>query len=643
MWFVSSTTRGKKRRDSRFLEVARHYIDHNKQKIGMNKTFCRVSATLVGVLLLLTLGSCSKESQLTPEAQPEAGAGQLAFSLDNDALRSVPAEAYEKAVDEHSVWCVFVTPTGAGGAQTVQAAKQAHKTAAGSYSVNAGFAGAAQMFVIGNVESELQSKLYNLTSGTPLSEVQSWIVKNSLGNGTADPAKFVMTSEMLPVNLPAKGAPAANLPQAIQLKRLAARFDVINEVPGLTLTTVSVANRIVTSTLLDVHQTGEKATAATEYNITDGKVLLHKIYSYQNSNKGGTANATSFTIQGTYKGKTIKPISVKLQDATTTEALDVQRNHCYRILLKPTGDDFNPIKPDDPSTAWKIVVKVLDWNEAAADLGNYSDEDLDALGTVTADPTVNLKGINLLNAVAEYNIDITGTKFTDTHSNVAGHTGYFTWSEAKALKMPDGYHLPTRYEWTAILGSDYYAPNSLVCVCFNENTTKKDVSLTVQIPVKPSSTVTTMACLQDYKQVPDESATYMIRYKDNDTYRSAWRYSYVDSPIAGEGKILKIESVPVKATLTIEQLNKDYFANPKVRQYIKTRYLPSTGMDYSREGSGSGARRGSGGSYWSATEFRGSDAYCMNFGGMNAYVNYLEQMGCRAVRLFRNSWQGTQR
>ena len=146
----------------------------------MNKIYCIAGATLMGVLLLLTLASCSKESQLTPEVQPEAGAGQIAFSLDNDALRSVPAEAYEKAVDEHSVWCVFVTPTGAGGAQTVQAAKQAHKTAAGSYSVNAGFSGAAQMFVIGNVESELQSKLYNLTSGTLLSEVQKWIVKNSL-------------------------------------------------------------------------------------------------------------------------------------------------------------------------------------------------------------------------------------------------------------------------------------------------------------------------------------------------------------------------------------------------------------------------------------------------------------------------------
>ena len=596
----------------------------------MNKTFCRVSATLMGVLLLLTLGSCSKESQLIPEAQPEAGAGQLAFSLGNDALRSIPAEAYEKAVDEHSVWCVFLTPATSGGAQTVQAAKQAHKTAAGSYSVNAGFSGAAQMFVIGNVEGELQTKLYNLTSGTPLSEVQSWIVKNSLGNGTTDPAKFVMTSEMVAVNLPAKGAPAANLSQAIQLKRLAARFDVINEVPGLKLTTVSVANRIVTSTLLDVQQTGDKV-ATTDYTVTDGKVLLHKIYSYQNSNKGGTTGATSFTIQGTYKGKAIKPISVKLQDATTTEALDVQRNHCYRILLKPTGDDFTPIKPDDPSTAWRIVVKVLDWNEAATDLGNYSDEDLAALGTVTADPTVNLKGINLLNAVAEYNIDITGTKLTDTHSNAEGHTGYFTWAEAKALKMPDGYHLPTRYEWDAVLSSSEFDPG---------HGTDLDLQSeqTVQIPGQTG----TMTCLNDFKFVRAEFAIYMIRYKDNDTYRSAWRYSYVDGPIAGQ-KVLKIESVTVKDNLTIDQLNKDYFARPKVSKYVKTIYLPTTGRDYNKNGSnsGSGRSRGDAGFYLSATKEESNSLY-VSFDGTSPHAfvwpAYLQQ-GRLAVRPFRDKLQ----
>ena len=569
----------------------------------MNKTFCRVSATLMGVLLLLTLGSCSKESQLIPEAEPEAGAGQLAFSLDNDALRSVPAEAYEKAVDEHSVWCVFVTPATSGGSQTVQAAKQAHKTAAGSYSVNAGFAGAAQMFVIGNVESELQSKLYNLTSGTPLSEVQSWIVKNSLGNGTADPAKFVMTSGMVDVTLPAKGAPAANLPQAIQLKRLAARFDVINEVPGLKLTTVTVANRIITSTLLDVHQTGEKATAATEYNITDGKVLLHKIYSYQNSNKGGTQDATSFTIQGTYKGKAIKPISVKLQDATTTEALDVQRNHCYRILLKPAGDDFNPIKPDDDpkKVAWKIVVKVLDWNEAA-DLGNYSDEDLANLGD-KPDPTVNTQGKNLLNAVAEYNIDITGTKFTTSHNNAAGFSGYFTWSEAKALKMPEGYHIPTAEEWSAILGVTKTSH-----VRFSGNETNKDDIVTVQIPGKSEK----ITCKQDYKQVPSEKTVYMIRYKDNETYRSAWRYSYVAGPIASQ-MVIKIESVPVNTKLTIEKLNKDYFAKPNVRKYVKTKFLSLNGCDYSKNGSGSVEQdfeRGSCGGYWTSTDMSTSSTSC---------------------------------
>ena len=596
----------------------------------MNKTFCRASATLMGVLLLLALGSCSKESQLTPEVQPEAGAGQIAFSLDNDALRSVPAEAYEKTVDEHSVWCVFVTPATSGGAQTVQAAKQAHKTAAGNYSVNAGFAGAAQMFVIGNVESELQTKLYNLTSGTPLSTVQSWIVKNSLGNGTADPAKFVMTSEMVAVNLPAKGAPAANLPQAIQLKRLAARFDVINEVPGLKLTTVSVANRIVTSTLLDVQRTGDKA-ATTDYTITDGKVLLHKIYSYQNSNKGGTPDATSFTIQGTYKGKAIKPISVKFQDVDG-QALDVQRNHCYRILLKPTGDDFNPIKPDDDpkKVAWKIVVKVLDWNEAA-DLGNYSDEDLANQGENLSDPTVNLNGKNLLNAVAEYNIDITGTKFTDTHSNAEGHTGYFSWAEAKALKMPDGYHLPTVNEWFSILGVDEMTMDVFTNISFEQDDAKKDVSLEVQIPGQTKK----MDCKQDIKHVSADQATYMIRYKDNDTYRSAWRYSWVDGPISGQ-KVLKIESVPVKDNLTIDKLNKDYFALPKVSKYVKTIYLPATGDGYNQNGSGSGNSRGSDGYYWSATKSSLDNHFGINFHSAHAILNTHSKRYRLAVRPFRN-------
>lgn len=279
---------------------------------------------------------------------------------------------------------------------------------------------------------------------------------------------------------------------------------------------------------------------------------------------------------------------------------------------------------------------MIDWNEAAADLANYSDEDLDALGTELGS-TVNPAGTNLLNAVAEYNIDITGTKFTTSHTNEAGYTGYFTWTEAKALTMPADYHLPTRYEWTAILGSDYNASSSssTIYVYFNQNKTEKDVSLTVQIPVEPSSTVTTMACLQDVKQVAAESATYMIRYKDNDTYRSAWRYSWVDGPIADQ-KVLKIESVPVKATLTIEQLNKDYFANPKVRKYVKTIYLPATGDSYSQDGSDSGKNRGSAGYYWVATEFSNSRAYNMTFNSTGANVdNKYVQSNRFAVRPFR--------
>ena len=600
----------------------------------MNKIYRVASATLAMVLLLLTMGSCSKESQFAPETHPEAGAGQLAFKLDNDALRSVPAEAFEKEVDPATVWCVFLTSASTN--QTVKEVRQATQAPSGEYMIKAGFEGAAQMFVIANVQEALKAKLDGLTTSSTLADVQRLVVENALGDNTTNPDKFIMTSELINVTLPSVGGSPYKVQSAIKLKRLAARFDVISEVPGLTLTTVSAVNRVTTSTLLNVDETGTLATTATDYVVAGGKQLLHKIYSYQNTNKGGEANATSFTLKGKYGGVDINPIKVDLKNVADGQALAVQRNYCYRIIIKPAGDDGKPINPDpndptNPTAAWQVTIKVIDWNEAAADLANYSDEDLANQGKNLSDPTVNLNGKNLLNAVAEYNIDITGTKFTTSHTNAAGNTGYFTFAEARALQMPAGYHLPTRYEWSSVTASDKNLP-SLVCVHFDQNETKKDVSITVQIPGQTG----TMVCLQDYKQVTAESATYMIRYKDNETYRSAWRYSYVDSPIAGEGKILKIESVPVKATLTLDQLNKDYFANSKVRQYVKTIYLPATGWGYNQDGSGSGGSfRGSDGVYWSATESTSTDAFFVSFDDTSVSDFIYNQTDRLAVRPFR--------
>ena len=595
----------------------------------MNKIYRVASATLALVLLLLTMGSCSKESKLALDAQQQAGAGQLTFKLDNDALRSVPAEAFEKAVDPASVWCVFLDPN----TQTVKVAKPAIKTPSGDYTIKADFEGAAQMFVIANVQEALKTKLEGLSTTSTLADVQKLVVENALGDNTKAPDNFLMTSELINVMLPTVGGAPYKVTEAIKLKRLAARFDVLNEVPGLTLTTVTVANRVLSSTLLNVNETGTTIATTTDYAVDGGKQILHKIYSYQNTNKGGTTDATSFIIKGNYGSKAIKDIKVDLKNVADGQALDVQRNYCYRILIKPAGDDSKPINPDPddpnkPMPAWQVTIKVIDWNEAAADLANYSDEDLAAQGTVLSS-TVNPTGTNLLNAVAEYNIDITGKKFTTSHTNEAGYTGYFTWAEARALQMPDGYHLPTINEWAAIIGSDCHSGYG----AFNRNKAEKDVSITVQIPGQPG----TMDCVQDCKDVSAESATYMIRYKDNDTYRSAWRYSWADGPIVGQ-KVLKIEAVPVKASLTIEQLNKDYFALPKVSQYVKTIYLPATGKDYNQDGSGSGRNRGSWGYYWSATEYNSLSNYIGSFDSMGlGVISYGAYKTDRhTVRPFRN-------
>ena len=216
----------------------------------MNKIYRVAGATLAMVLLLLALGSCSKESQLTPEDQLSAGAGQLTFKLNKDALRSVPAEAFEKAVDPASVWCVFLTSD--PNTQTVKVAKPAIETPSGDYTIKADFEGAAQMFVIANVQDALKTKLEGLTTANTLADVQKLVVENALGDNAKAPDDFLMTSDLINVMLPTVGGAPYKVSEAIKLKRLAARFDVISEVPGLTLTTVSVANRVLSSTLLNV-------------------------------------------------------------------------------------------------------------------------------------------------------------------------------------------------------------------------------------------------------------------------------------------------------------------------------------------------------------------------------------------------------
>ena len=602
----------------------------------MNKIYHIVSATLAMVLLLLTMGSCSKESRLAPETQPEAGAGQLTFKLDNNTLRSVPAEAFEKAVDEHSVWCVFLTSD--PNTQTVKVAKPAIETPSGDYTIKADFEGAAQMFVIANVQDALKTKLEGLTTANTLADVQKLVVENALGDNAKAPDNFLMTSDLINVMLPTVGGAPYKVADVIKLKRLAARFDVISEVPGLTLTTISVANRVLSSTLLNVSQTGTNVAATTDYAVDGGKQLLHKIYSYQNTNKGGATGATSFIIKGNYGGKAIKDIKVDLKNVADGQPLDVQRNYCYRIILKPTGDDGKPINPDPndptkPTDAWKVTIKVIDWNEAATDLANYSDEDLANQGD-KPDPTINLEGVNLLDAVAEYNIDITGTKFTTSHTNEAGYTGYFSFNEAKALQMPKGYHIPTKDEWAAVTGSIY---GKTPTVYFNKDRTDLFTTLEVKIPGQKGMTL----CQQTAKQVAAESATYMIRYQTHPLYSSAWRYSYVDGPIAGQ-KVLKIESVPVKVGLTIEELNKDYFANPKVSKYVKTRYLPAIGANYNRNGSasrlGTSRGRGSNGDYWSATE-DGGHFYFLGFRSDFVTIDAMAPSNTAAIRPFRNKLQ----
>ena len=202
--------------------------------------------------------------------------------------------------------------------------------------------------------------------------------------------------------------------------------------------------------------------------------------------------------------------------------------------------------------------------------------------------------------------------------------------------------MPTANEWLSIIG----ATKSNKCINPSKRYIKKDISLTVQIPGQSG----TIICKQDVKNIMEkgEYATYMIRYKDNDTYRSAWRYAFNEATFPGEEKrpMFKIEVVPVKAGLTVEDLNKEFFEMPEVKRYLKTIYLPiCTPETISLD---KYASRGVIG-YWTATKFDDYQVYWVSVSHSPhvrdtlGWISNNRNLRVCVVRPFHNSWQGTQR
>ena len=268
-----------------------------------------------------------------------------------------------------------------------------------------------------------------------------------------------------------------------------------------------------------------------------------------------------------------------------------QRNHIYRVLLTkgdgttPGGGDNGGGK-DDPTNADKInyVIEVLDWDEDAA--MDYEDNDV-----WNAEQAEQIKRINPLAYVAEYNIDKNGTDFvTDLYDTNVG--GYYDFDTAVTkfshiTISGEEYHLPSKDEWVGIIAGNRDRTN----IWFNRNVSKRDQEIAVVVAGKSRN------CLQDVEGTGNNEC-YALRFKGT-VFQSAWKYEYIK---VNNYQVMRITSRIVADGVTIEDVIKGNFWTQNNSRDI-VRIFPACGM----EGSVSNYKNEIG-YYWSSSPIDGSFA-----------------------------------
>lgn len=175
-------------------------------------------------------------------------------------------------------------------------------------------------------------------------------------NSTSD--NFLMVSDRHTVST--ISSTTVTLPTSpVMLTRLAVRYDFYNAIEELEITKITFENRYTESHLYaQVGKMNALTSESTKVYATqlkgsdnaadDASKLLASVYSYENDIQGTTA----FTIEGTYKGKAIKPQKI------TFDGMTIKRNFIYELHLNAIKD--GPITEPDRIIEFKI--KVQDWS-----------------------------------------------------------------------------------------------------------------------------------------------------------------------------------------------------------------------------------------------------------------------------------------
>lgn len=427
-------------------------------------------------LLLLGLVSCSKEQELAPTPVEKGNASELTFQLGGAALRS-EIEAQEVA----------------GSQRTIEGTPEERKVSrldAIFFSSNGTFAksfeasqrGATEWFIpnhqlvadtykivfVANAGSTLQTHLGEMKVGETTYEAFKAFVSDQ-DPGLAN--HFLMVSQEIIASIQGP-YDSKQLPE-VKLERASVRFDFVNHVQGLVISSITYKDRFVQTQL---STPGANLSSATDSKIYTGLVTgmedqktvqrLHaNVYAYENLNAKQV-----FVIKGTHGGKEINDITIKVP----TKAI---RNYLYTIELRDASGSVDPENPDedpkpDPGTEPNINVyfHVYDWNDGTEIY--MSDEDLEGKGSSTIKNTYTFQLEEPIGG--SYSVGAKPTSSTIPYKVKAE----VTMQKYDSFGNPEGNSTTKSEDYSVISNADWVHVNGKT-ITVDENTSSSERQATV--------------------------------------------------------------------------------------------------------------------------------------------------------------------
>ena len=320
---------------------------------------------IVALLALsLALISCSREAGL----KMDEGAGNtVRFSIESslravgneNATRPTPALDRERKIE--SLYAVVYRTSSGLHYKTIKCTDKG----GGQFEFDNEKSGEFYFFLVANPNDALVAKLME---GPSTPDDLGMLVATQTPGENNQATNFLMTSERQ--NVTVKSKESTNL-GPIKLVRVAARFDIYNNIEGLKITKVTFGKRRVQSHLFAQVGKMDGIEATENEKVYDGSLfkentLAATIYGYETD----VRNETFFTIEATYNGIELKPETVRLENFV------IKRNHLYNIILLHNISGSH--EPEDPTMKFgqfQYTVKVVDWNDSEKGI-NYSEDNI---------------------------------------------------------------------------------------------------------------------------------------------------------------------------------------------------------------------------------------------------------------------------